>query len=82
MPAKLESQPLPSSADRVECHSGHTYADRPVALISKGTKRQIVEILTRWQIPGARCFRVRVRDGAFFELCYDEASDEWKVVEI
>jgi hypothetical protein len=82
MPAKLESQTMPSAADRVECHSGYTYADRPIALISKGQKRQIVEILTRWQIPGAHCFRVRVDDGAVVELCYDEVSDEWQVVEV
>lgn len=82
MPAALESQTMPSAADRVECLSGHTYADRPIALISNGQKRQIVEILTRWQKPGARCFRVCVDDGTVFELCYDEAIDEWQVVEV
>jgi translation initiation factor IF-1 len=82
MPAALDSQTLPSTSYRVECLSGHTYAGRPVALISKGQKRQIVEILTRWQKPGARCFRVRLDDGVVFELCYDETSDEWQVVEV
>ncbi len=82
MPSTLESQTNPSAANRVECHSGYTYADRPITLISKGQRRQIIEILTRWQIPDARCFRVRVGDGAVFELCYDEVSDEWQVVEV
>lgn len=68
--------------DRVECHSGHTYAERPITLISKGQKRQIKEILARWQIPGARCFRVRVDDDAIYELCYDEARDEWQIVHV
>jgi len=80
MPATFESQPMPTSAYRVECHSGHTYAERPFALVSKGHHRQIVEILARWKLPGARCFRVRVDDGAVLELCYEEVSDEWKAV--
>ncbi len=82
MPARLESQTYPSAAYRVECHSSYTYADRPFALTSKGQNQPIIEILTRWQIPGARCFRVRVGDGGVFELRYAEASNEWQVVEI
>ena len=71
-----------SLSDRVECLSGHTYADRPITLITAGQKRQIVEVLARWQIPGARFFRVQVDDRSVFELCYDEMSDEWQIVHV
>lgn len=74
-----QASPLP---DRVECLSGYTYADRPIAFISMGQKRRIKEILARWQIPGARRFRVRVDDDDTFELCYDEMRDEWQIVNV
>ncbi len=76
----LESQQIASAADHVECHSGYTYADRPTVLIYRGQKRQIIEILARWHIPGGRCFRVCLDDDAIFELCYAEMSDEWQIV--
>ncbi len=75
----LESR---QTGDRVRCLSGHTYADRPTAIIYRGQERQIVEILDRWQIPGARCFRVRVDGDAIFELCYEEMNDEWQIVSL
>ena len=78
----LDNQQTSSQSDHVECHSGYTYADHPIALISKGQKRQIVEILAQWKIPGARCFRVRVDDESVFELCYDEMRDEWQIVNV
>ena len=71
-----------SLSDRVECLSGNTYADRPITLISAGQKHPIVEVLARWQIPGARCFRVRVDDQSIFELCYHETRDEWQIVNV
>ncbi|MEJ2550619.1 MAG: hypothetical protein P8Z34_08045 [Anaerolineales bacterium] len=75
----LESRQTP---DRVACLSGHTYADRPIALVYRGQRIQVVEILARWQIPGARCFRVRGDDESIFELCYEEMSDEWQIVPV
>jgi hypothetical protein len=63
----------------VECHSDYEYAERPVALTWKGQRLEISEILERWRIPGASCFRVRTSDGQVFELFYGELYDEWRV---
>ena len=64
----------------VECHSGHTYAERPIALRWDGARLGIEEIEDAWRIPGGRKFRVRVEDGRTFELFYGELYDEWRIL--
>ncbi len=63
----------------VECHSEYEYAEKPVALTWGGQRLGIAEILERWRIPGAKCFRVRTADGQVFELLYGELYDEWRI---
>jgi hypothetical protein len=63
----------------VECHSGYTYAERPVALHWQGQRLEIETILQRWRVPGGLRFRVQVQDGRLFELFYGELHDEWRV---
>ncbi len=63
----------------VECHSGFTYAERPIALRWEDQRLEIEEIEDMWRIPGGRRFRVRVQDGRIFELFYGELYDEWRV---
>jgi hypothetical protein len=70
---------MTSETEIVECHSGYTYAERPIALRWEGERLPIVEIEAHWRIPGERRFRVRVEDGRVFELFYGELSDEWRV---
>ena len=63
----------------VECHSGFTYAERPIDLRWEDQRLEIEEIEDMWRIPGGRRFRVRVQDGRIFELFYGELYDEWRV---
>ena len=63
----------------VECHSEYEYAEKPVALTWEGKRLEIVAILERRRIPGAKCFRVKTADGQIFELFYDELHDEWRI---
>jgi hypothetical protein len=65
--------------DIVECHSDFEYAEKPVALTWKDQRLEISEIVERWRIPGAKCFRVRTTDGQIFELFYGELYDEWRI---
>jgi hypothetical protein len=65
--------------DIVECHSGYEYAEKPVALTWKDQRLEITEIVERWRIPGAKCFRIRTTDGQTFELFYGELYDEWRI---
>ena len=63
----------------VECHSGYTYAERPIALRWEGRRLAIEAIDARWRLPRGHGFRVRTEDGQIFELFYGELDDEWQV---
>ena len=66
-------------ADVVECHSGYTYGERPIAFQWEGSRVVIEAIEDAWRVPGGRCFRVRTIDGDVFELFYGELYDEWRI---
>ena len=67
------------SPELVECHSGYTYGERPIALHWEGDRLRIEQVEDSWRIPGGRRFRVRVQDGRVFELFYGELYDEWRI---
>jgi hypothetical protein len=71
-----------SGANLVECHSGYTYAERPVAIHWEDARLPIQEIEAEWRIPGGRRFRVSTEDGRAFELFYGELYDEWRIHEL
>ncbi len=52
----------------VECHSGYTYGERPVALTWQGQRLIIAAIISRGRTPQAKWFRVSTVDGQVFEL--------------
>ncbi|MGB8214418.1 MAG: hypothetical protein WCE68_12750 [Anaerolineales bacterium] len=66
----------------VECHSGFTYADRPVTLTWEGQRREILLILAQWRTPDERYFRVRTSDQKDFELSYCESVNEWRITQL
>lgn len=66
--------------DRVECHSGYTYAQRPTALYWQDERLTIEEILFEWHSPNARCFKVTTVKSLLFELSYQEDSDQWSII--
>ena len=63
----------------VECHSGYTYAERPVALRWESQRLEIDRVEAEARIPGGRRFRVHTQDGRVFELQYEDLSDGWQV---
>jgi hypothetical protein len=65
--------------EAVECHSGYTYGERPLALHWEGERLVIREIEARWRVPDGRCFRVRTEDERVFELTYLERDDVWRL---
>ena len=66
----------------VECHSGFTYADKPVALTWESQRLEIVAITAQWRSPEARYFRVRTSNGQEFELAYREAENDWQIAHL
>ena len=63
----------------VECYSGQTYAERPLALYWEGERFEITEILSRWRSPGENHFLARVEDGRIFQLVYYDTEDVWSI---
>ena len=66
----------------VECHSGFTYAEKPVAFTWEGRRLEILAISAQWRSPQGRHFRVRTGNGQEFELSYREADNEWQITQL
>lgn len=64
---------------KVECYSGHTYAERPVAFTWGGQRYRIERVLKQWRSPCGPGFQVLTASGARFELVYDEIQDRWSL---
>ncbi len=64
---------------KVNCYSGHTYAQRPVSFTLEGIEYEVKEVEKEWLEPGERHFLVRTQDNKTFGLCYNEAKDQWSL---
>jgi hypothetical protein len=70
---------------RVECYSGHTYAQEPRAFEWEGRRYQVERVVKRWRTPAGPCFRVEVAGisnlqpliSNFVDLTYLESTDQW-----
>jgi len=67
---------------KVNCYSGHIYAERPVSFVWEGIEYEVAEIERAWQEPGERHFEVKTRDNKTFRLCYNEINNQWSITEI
>jgi len=67
---------------KVTCYSGHTYAERPQSFLWQGREYNVKQIEKAWQEPGERLFKVTTGEGKSFELCYNEAADQWSGIEL
>jgi hypothetical protein len=69
------------SAD-VECYSGATYAERPVAVHRQGQRLVVEQVLRSWRTPAGPGFEVTVAGQRRLRLQLDEAVGFWDVQEI
>lgn len=67
------------AAARVECFSGHRYAQRPVALVWGDKRLEVSEVEAEWHTTEGKRFWVRTVDGHGFDLSYSTEKDEWGV---
>jgi hypothetical protein len=65
---------------RVECHSGYSYAQRPIAMHWEGERLVIEAVEAEWRTQEGRRFWVRTREGRRFDLRYVENEDTWHVI--
>ena len=66
---------------KVKCYSGHTYVERPVSFTWRGIEYKVENIEKEWRGEGTKCFLVKTGDNKSFQLCYNEAKDEWSITE-
>ncbi len=70
---------------RVECYSGHTYAQEPRAFEWEGWRYQVERVVKRWRTPAGPCFRVEVTGvsnlqsliSKSVDLTYSESTNQW-----
>ena len=67
---------------KVNCYSGHTYAERPMSFELEGIEYEVEKTEKEWQEPGERHFQVRTGDNKLFQLCYNEVKDQWSLIEL
>jgi len=67
---------------KVNCYSGHTYAEEPRSFLWEGIEYEVAKIERAWQEPGERHFQVRTRDNKLFHLCYNEIEKRWSLIEL
>ena len=67
---------------KVNCYSGHTYAERPKSFQWEGIEYEVEEIEKEWLEPEERHFQVRTKDNKLFQLCYNEGKDQWSLIEL
>ena len=64
---------------RVECYSGHTFAQEPRGLVWEGQRHRVASVEQRWRTPDGPGFWIRTDLGQRFELIYHEAQDHWRI---
>lgn len=67
---------------KVKCYSGQTYAERPRSFVWEGVEYEVAEVEKEWQEPGERHFQVKTKDNKRFQLCYNEAQDQWSLIQL
>ena len=67
---------------KVNCYSGHTYAQRPQFFEWQGVEYEVEEIERAWLEPGERHFQVSTKDNKLFRLCYNEVEQQWSLIEL
>lgn len=63
----------------VECRSGYTYPECPVAFFWLGDRLEVERIESEWRSPDGKGFRVQARNGQIFDLFYIELYDQWQI---
>ena len=70
------------SSLKVNCYSGHTYAESPRSFQWEGVAYEVEVIEKTWREPGERYFKVRTRENKLFKLCYNETQKQWSITEL
>jgi hypothetical protein len=67
------------AGDRVECRSNHQYLGRPLAFYWQGMRLEVIQVVAERRTPQRYEFRIQAANNEFFELTYDDNTDQWSV---
>ena len=65
--------------DTVRCHSGDSYAQRPLSFRYQDEEYQVAQIAAEWQEPHEKKFLVITQNGDTFELIYQIDEQFWRI---
>ena len=66
----------------VKCHSGYTYAQRPVSFEWENVRYAVHSVIAEWVSPEGKLFRVLTDKELAFDLCYAVQADAWTIKRI
>jgi len=67
---------------KVACYSGYTCAGCPQSLEWQGRDYRVERIISAWQEPGERHFKIRTHDNNLFEIWYNDVQKQWLLIEL
>lgn len=67
---------------QVRCYSSYTYAQEPLFFTWQEEENRVEKIEKEWREPSRKFFKVTTDSGKSFELCYNEANDQWSAIEV
>jgi hypothetical protein len=70
---------MDATVNKVNCYSGHRYAQRPYSFYWQDVKYEISAIIKEENTPQGKRFLVQVSDGMLFYLYYYIDPDSWRV---
>jgi len=65
---------------QVDCYSGHIVDETPRRFDWQGEAVEVGEIVTRWQEPDYRYFKVRGKNGCLYLLAHNRMSQKWSLI--
>jgi allophanate hydrolase subunit 1 len=76
---ELQVNEQPVLTIEVECYAGHRGEQTPRALIVKGTRIAVTEVLDAWLAPDYRYFKLKGADGHTYLVRHDERAATWEL---
>jgi hypothetical protein len=69
-------------AVQVECYAGYRAEETPRCFFLEERKIEVLEVLSRWQEPGLRYFKVRGDDENTYILSHNVVTGQWELTSI
>jgi len=69
-------------SENVECRSDTSYPGEPMAIIWRGKRKSVLQVIASWRTPQEICYRVMTTDMKIYDCLYSELMDHWEIIAI